>query len=143
MKKKVTESKPKQAPRAKKPVVAKPEETVNLEETVTPSLSGLGDVIGKVTDALGITPCEDCLKRKAALNKMFPFLKTVKRDLTEEEIVLIQEYNTIKKVTDSKMFVQIFNSVFGTKAQPCNCPAVYKGYMQKLLAQIENQKIKV
>lgn len=33
---------------------------------------GLGDLIAKVTQAVGIEPCQGCEERKAKLNKLFP-----------------------------------------------------------------------
>ena len=34
---------------------------------------GLGDTIAKATSKLGITPCEGCKERQAALNKLVPY----------------------------------------------------------------------
>jgi hypothetical protein len=34
---------------------------------------GVGDVIAKVTTAIGIKPCEPCKARQAALNRVLPF----------------------------------------------------------------------
>ena len=39
-------------------------------------LRGIGDVVAKMTKAVGITPCGACKKRQEALNKMFPFGKS-------------------------------------------------------------------
>ena len=40
-----------------------------------PPLRGLGDVIERVTSAIGIKPCNGCKQRQAALNKAIPFKK--------------------------------------------------------------------
>lgn len=37
------------------------------------SAQGLGDVIKRVTSALGFPPCDGCERRADALNRMFPF----------------------------------------------------------------------
>lgn len=37
---------------------------------------GLGDVIRKMTGALGIKPCGGCKKRADKLNELFPFGKS-------------------------------------------------------------------
>lgn len=37
------------------------------------SMRGLGDVVAKVTTALGIPPCGGCKQRQAFLNKVVPF----------------------------------------------------------------------
>jgi hypothetical protein len=36
-------------------------------------LAGLGDVVSRVTAALGISECGSCARRKALLNKIVPF----------------------------------------------------------------------
>ncbi len=36
-------------------------------------LRGLGDVVAKVTAAVGVQPCGGCKKRQAQLNYMVPF----------------------------------------------------------------------
>lgn len=37
---------------------------------------GVGDVIAKITSAIGIKPCGGCKKRQSALNRAFPFAHT-------------------------------------------------------------------
>lgn len=37
------------------------------------AVNGLGDVVAKVTKAVGIKPCGPCQKRREALNRMVPF----------------------------------------------------------------------
>jgi hypothetical protein len=34
---------------------------------------GAGDVVARVTSALGIKPCQSCEERRKALNKLMPF----------------------------------------------------------------------
>jgi hypothetical protein len=43
----------------------------NKASTPTP-VRGLGDVVAKVTSAVGIKPCGPCKRRQEALNKLLP-----------------------------------------------------------------------
>lgn len=118
-------------------------ESVDLtKETSKEPVKGLGDVIKSVTSALGIETCEKCEERRQKLNKAFSFLKTVKRELTDEEIesLLLMEAN--KRIEDGTSFVKLYNDVFGTRVKPCNCPSIYKELLSKLIMQIEYQNIK-
>jgi len=36
-------------------------------------LRGLGDVVAKITSAVGIKPCGGCKQRQEQLNKLMPF----------------------------------------------------------------------
>lgn len=38
-----------------------------------PALRGAGDVVARMTSAVGIKPCAPCKRRQAALNRWFPF----------------------------------------------------------------------
>lgn len=121
----------------------KKNESVDLtKETSKEPVKGLGDVIKSVTSALGIETCEKCEERRQKLNKAFSFLKTVKRELTDEEVesLLLMEAN--KRIEDGITFVNLYNDVFGTRVKPCNCPSIYKELLSKLVMQIEYQKIK-
>ena len=40
------------------------------------SSRGLGDVVAKVTSAVGVKPCGKCKKRQAKLNKVVPFKRS-------------------------------------------------------------------
>lgn len=40
---------------------------------VKPKMAGAGDLVKRVTDALGIPQCGGCVERQAALNKLLPF----------------------------------------------------------------------
>jgi len=52
-------------------------------------ISGIGDIIAKVTDTLGINKCNECIERQKKFNKTFPFIK-VTRDLTFDELQLME-----------------------------------------------------
>lgn len=64
-------------------------------------VSGIGDVVKKVTNVLNIDECKDCAKRKDWLNINFPFGKP--RKLTQEE-----------KEQLEKEPLKIYNSAFNT-----------------------------
>ena len=122
--------------------IATKNESVDLtKETSKEPVKGLGDVIKKITDTLSIPTCEKCEERRQKLNKAFSFLKTVKRDLTDEEIesLLLMEAN--KRIEDGASFVKLYNDVFFFFLKPCNCPSIYKELLSKLIMQIEYQKI--
>lgn len=38
-----------------------------------PQMRGLGDLVARVTKAVGIKPCGGCQKRQVTLNKLVPF----------------------------------------------------------------------
>jgi hypothetical protein len=52
---------------------AEMERLVESAPAPKPKMQGLGDVVARVTKAVGITPCEPCRKRQQALNQRFPF----------------------------------------------------------------------
>jgi hypothetical protein len=60
---------------------------------------GIGDVVKKITKAIGIEECEGCIKRKDWLNVNFPFGKP--RPLTDNE-----------KLNIDKTPLEIYNSAF-------------------------------
>ena len=39
------------------------------------SVRGLGDVVAKVTSAVGMSPCQSCMRRQETLNRMIPFTR--------------------------------------------------------------------
>ena len=48
---------------------------VRLPGFVDEAQIGLGDVVTRVTQAVGITPCERCKRRAAALNRWMVFTR--------------------------------------------------------------------
>lgn len=118
------------------PVIITPDDVI-----VSTPLTGVGDVIAKVTTFFGVEPCADCLMRKAKLNKMFSFLRSVQRDLTADEIKYVYEIERTKYVPDGNAFVALFNEIYGTKQKPCNCPGIYKDILEKMVMQIKYQEI--
>lgn len=119
------------------------EEIMDISEvTSNEEIKGLGDVIKKVADTLSIPTCEDCEQRRLKLNKMFPFTKTAKRELTESEIEFVNGIGT-KLTTDDRMELgRIAEEVLGGKVRHCQCPSMYKQLIDRLKIQIEYQNIK-
>lgn len=120
--------------------VNKPLQVDLKEEKVKEQSKGLGDVVASITKFVGIKPCEECEKRRAKLNSMFPFLQTVKRNLTEDEIEAVLEMEATKNIPDSNYFLKVFNEVYGLNQKPCMCPSIYRSLLSKLVTQIEYQK---
>jgi len=119
---------------SKKPVEEIPveqEEVLNnindLNQPSDASVSqGLGDTIANITTALGIKPCESCIKRKAILNRMFQYLE-ISRDVTEEEVAFIERLNTRPGyISDAeiKPLFDLYNSLYNKALIPCRCGGV-------------------
>lgn len=90
-------------------------------------VAGFGDLVKKVTSALGIEQCEPCKKRQENFNRIWPWLK-LKRDLTQEEIDMLARVNSspIIKSDDVDMLFRSYNEIFQPKNKltRCNCPGV-------------------
>ena len=92
------------------------------------NIQGVGDVVSKVTDFLGIVPCEKCNKRREEWNNMFP-IRLKPRELTEEELNTWREYQSVRTLrlleTHRKMICKIYSDVFQVPYyEPCkNCDA--------------------
>jgi hypothetical protein len=54
----------------------------HLPRFLTDDDSGLGDVIKRVTHAIGITACGACERRAATLNRWFRFNRSTRNDST-------------------------------------------------------------
>ena len=46
---------------------------IRHEKEISNGVEGIGDMVAKMTSAVGIKPCSGCKKRQAWLNKLFPF----------------------------------------------------------------------
>lgn len=103
---------------------------------------GLGDIVAAVTSAVGIEPCESCEERRKKMNDMFSFIKGTRRQLTEEELLLVEEIEQTKRIKDANVVVKIYNELYGTHIVACNCPGLYEQLMQRLSKQKEYQSIK-
>lgn len=122
---------------ARKKKVVEPEITLEglTEETTDQTLeqSGLGDFVSSITQALGIEECEPCARRKAALNKMFPWLKA-SREVTEEELEFIKKVvstNTLNNEDVNRLF-SLYNDIFSSKLSRCNCSGLVAKMVQRL-----------
>lgn len=105
------------------------------EETTDQKLetSGLGDLIAKVTDTLGINKCQKCEQRQLALNKMFPWLKS-NREITDEEVEFVKRIsstNTLKSDDVNYLFT-LYNDIFNSKLQRCACSGLISKMIQRL-----------
>ena len=96
---------------------------------------GLGDVIEKVTKAVGIEPCNGCNERKEKLNKLFPFGV---EELTKEEKQYLgtffeTEHSELDK-EQQKQLLDIYFRVYRIKPfEPCvGCSGVWKSIIKKL-----------
>ena len=110
-------------------------------------ISGLGDIVEKVTEATGIKAivgdCEGCEKRKFLLNRLFPF-KRVTKTMTEEhkvEFLLFLEEcgnrvleNRITNITKFVPFLnELYSEYFGITIDICeNCSGIHKAIIKDL-----------
>lgn len=117
------------------------EETIQAQEVET--TSGIGDVIASVTDFLGITKCDECEERRKKLNKMFPFTKNARTIENEDDKEFIANLKDRGKLTKEEVerIMRLMKDVFGMRVKFCNCPALFKGYIEKLKVQLEYQSI--
>jgi hypothetical protein len=69
---------------------------------------GLGDVIAKVTESVGIEPCVGCKKRKDKLNKLFPFKQV--NALNRSQIKRV----AILGILSDMELITIYNDAFNT-----------------------------
>lgn len=105
------------------------------EETTEQKLesAGLGDLVSSITQTLGIPECEPCKRRKEALNKAFPWLKA-SRDVTEEEIEFIKKITSTHTLNndDVNNLFRLYNDIFSSKLNRCNCPGLITKIIQRL-----------
>jgi hypothetical protein len=52
---------------------------IRLPQHIVEEAAGLGDVVKRVTNAVGIRPCGDCERRARALNRRFPITRGERR----------------------------------------------------------------
>lgn len=65
--------------------VPQPEPAEAPQEVVDGPVRGLGDVVARMTKAVGIKPCGPCQKRREALNRMVPFNRKPPADALRPE----------------------------------------------------------
>jgi hypothetical protein len=69
---------------------------------------------------------------------MFPWLRT-SRELTEEEIEFIKKITSTNRLDGSdviKLF-NLYNNIFSSKLQKCNCPGLVQKMIQRLAVLVE------
>jgi hypothetical protein len=100
-----------------------------------PKLKGLGDVVEKVTTAIGIEPCDGCEKRKEVLNKLFPFGV---KELSDDQKQFLQElFKTEPKELSTQQQKEILGIYFDIyKVQPfepcVGCSGVWRTILKRL-----------
>lgn len=121
--------------------IKKPKEVIDLtskenESGQTLPSSGLGDVIAKVTSALGIEPCVGCEKRKKIINSAFHWLRQA-RDYTQEEIDFINLVNSKQSMTndEANFLFKLYNEIFPSprRLERCNCPGLILKIIERLV----------
>lgn len=85
-------------------------------------ITGLGDVIAKLTSLFGIKPCEGCKRRQATLNRLVSF----GYKLSEDDKSIFAR--TIADIKGSRITPQqqqniniLHNRVFKQNVEPTNC----------------------
>ena len=96
-------------------------------------IGGIGDIIAKVTDTLGINKCDECVERQKNFNKAFPFIR-VSRDLTFDELKLMEKINSSYTIQndDVNSFFKMYNEVFTSNVKRCNCPELIAKMIQRI-----------
>jgi len=120
----------KRAAEAMNEEIVEPVEEASIEDT---SIKGLGDLIKKGTQLLGIKQCDACKERQAKLNKMFPFIKRAK-PITEDDIKFLKRIRYVNTIgaEDRNEIFYLFNRTFATRHTPCQCPGTIMELREKL-----------
>ena len=115
---------------------------INLDGVESkPQIEGLGDLISRVTKALGIEECEGCQKRKKLLNDAYPFLKPAFEKVTESDIIMMIELNSagnqiVKSETVDKIY-EFYNRLFNAKKKRSNCSGCLKVMLDQINSKLE------
>lgn len=96
-------------------------------------IGGLGDLIAKVTDTLGIDKCQKCEERQSRLNRLFPWLKA-SRDVTQEERDLMARILSKSSIesNDVNALFKLYNELFSSKLSRCSCPGLISKMIQRI-----------
>lgn len=96
-------------------------------------IEGLGDVVKKVTNALGIETCDACEERRKKLNSMFPFTKQAK-ELNENDIAFLKRIRFASTIgsEDINFLFELNNKVFDRRTKPCHCSGLIIEMRDKL-----------
>lgn len=96
-------------------------------------IGGLGDVIAKITDTLGIEKCVECEERQSKLNHLMGWLKK-SRELNEEEkefVRFIQQKTIIQSADVTRLFI-LYNEIYYARNKKCSCPGLIAKMIQRL-----------
>ena len=96
-------------------------------------IGGVGDLIAKVTDTLGITKCEECEKRQTKLNHLMGWLKTTREldDVEKEFVKFIQRKPVIQSADVDRLF-SLYNEIYSAKNKRCACAELIGKMIQRL-----------
>jgi len=110
-------------------------------------MKGLGDLVERVTKLTGLKKVADslpfdcgCEKRKQKLNEMFPFVKSARMTAEQKKIFerLQPQFapNMSRNVMQS--LVTIYNDIFNTRHEVCNCGGKMAKIVEDLAIVYEN-----
>lgn len=91
-------------------------------------IGGVGDVIAKVTETIGITPCDSCNERHYSLNRLFPFRKAKKMTPEQKEWFkgYLERQSTKLSNEDRLKLTEIYNDCFQSSLNDCtSCSGLY------------------
>lgn len=108
--------------------------------------AGLGDIVAKVTEAIGVKPCVGCNSRKDLLNVHFPF--GTPKEMTDEQMewfgTFDKEQGKVLSNENATKLFELYNDTFGVKVQECrSCSGLIIAIIKKLrkLYDVSNTKL--
>jgi len=111
-----------------------------LDKLNEKEISGLGDLIKRFTDALGLSQCDGCKTRQAYLNKKFKFYRVNVDAITEARLELfkrVKQTNTVPNEDVNSLF-SFYNELFGARLERCNCPGLFISMMDQIESVLLN-----
>ena len=104
-------------------------------------MEGIGDVVKKITEFLGIEQCPRCIERQGKLNRWFPFKNPIY--LNDEELLFLDDFFNwysglplpIDKVNDIAKAEQIWLRAFRVKTGSCKSCGV--GYQNNFIKDLK------
>jgi hypothetical protein len=103
----------------------------------TKQISGLGDVIEKVTSFFGIKKCDECERRRQEFNKRYPWTNyenMEKLSQEEDEILAKAKESPIVPYEIAKAIFDIYNKHYKprTPVKFCQCGGLFKTMLERL-----------
>lgn len=95
-------------------------------------IEGLGDVIKKITNFIGIETCDSCEERRKKLNKLFPYTKTYTIETTDIDFIKRIKSNNLISYEDKIHLFSVYNRVFRKNVAICNCSGLVYDMIDKL-----------